>query len=62
MSQPIDVKRFTDNPAVNDKDSKFMKLDVKVGPVIASWRVPFLPMNGLILMDILKSHLKWLKK
>jgi hypothetical protein len=38
MSQPIDVKRFTDNPAVKDKDSKFMKLDVKVGPVIASWR------------------------
>lgn len=38
MSKSIDVKRFTDNPAVKDRDAKFIKLEVKVGPVIASWR------------------------
>lgn len=38
MSKPVDVSRFTDNPAVKDRGDKFIKLDVKVGPVIASWR------------------------
>jgi hypothetical protein len=38
MSQSIDMKSFVDNPAVKDREAKFMKLDVKVGPVIASWR------------------------
>ncbi len=38
MSHSIDVTRFTDNPALKDREEKFMKLDIKVGPVIASWR------------------------
>lgn len=38
MSKTIDISRFTDNQAVKGREERFIKLDIKVGPVIASWR------------------------
>gem|GEM_PF-372478 len=37
MSKTISTISFKDNPALKGREDKFVALDVKVGPVLASW-------------------------
>lgn len=38
MSQPPSPERFQDNPALKGREEKFVTLDIKVAPVLASWQ------------------------
>ena len=38
MSKPPSPDRFTDNSALKGREEKFVTLDIKVAPVLASWQ------------------------
>ena len=38
MSKTISSDRFIDNPALLGREAKFIALDIKVAPVLASWQ------------------------
>ncbi len=38
MSKSISPERFQDNPALKGREDKFITLEIKVAPVLASWR------------------------
>jgi hypothetical protein len=38
MPDLIDFKRFTNNPALKGREEKFLTIDIKVAPVLASWQ------------------------
>ncbi len=38
MSKPPSPERFTDNSALKGREEKFVKLEIKVAPVLASWQ------------------------
>ena len=38
MSTPPSLERFKDNPALKGREEKFVSLEIKVAPVLASWQ------------------------
>ena len=38
MSKTPSIERFTDNSALKGREEKFVTLDIKVAPVLASWQ------------------------